>query len=440
MKVFNRLTSSSLIQGISWVFFSTTIATLLRFLLVFIVIRSYTQEQFGLWGSITSIAAIIITGDFGLTNVLRSIASKNLNRGKEGDEETKRYFYSTLLFFMIFAILLAVILFFFHDYIPFEKLFKTDNIQLRQQGHIICSIVLLLFFFTIPLSIAGALFFSYGENKYNAILAFVSSILTFIIVAGLAVFKFSIVYTSIVYFACPLVIYTISTFLFISKREWWNVHIQLRQTFEDLKFLLPLGIKYLVIGFAGSFVTNLLTIYSGALLGLKEAAIVNIAQKIFTFFTGIYQSVLNPIWSRLATLYFQKAILKCKTLWNISIVVTLLVAFGIITLSTVLSDVIIRIVAGGDFISSPELFCMVGICLFMKIIFDNVSLLQIAINKINDITIGYIIFTVICMGIFPNIVRLWSFRSMIMCMIFLWLAFSLAIYYRTLNKQLTLHG
>lgn len=99
MKVFNRLTSSSLIQGISWVFFSTTIATLLRFLLVFIVIRSYTQEQFGLWGSITSIAAIIITGDFGLTNVLRSIASKNLNRGKEGDEETKRYFYSTLLFF-----------------------------------------------------------------------------------------------------------------------------------------------------------------------------------------------------------------------------------------------------------------------------------------------------------------------------------------------------
>ena len=196
----------------------------------------------------------------------------------------------------------------------------------------------------------------------------------------------------------------------------------MRQTFEDLKFLLPLGIKYLVIGFAGSFVTNLLTIYSGALLGLKEAAIVNIAQKIFTFFTGIYQSVLNPIWSRLATLYFQKAILKCKTLWNISIVVTLLVAFGIITLSTVLSDVIIRIVAGGDFISSPELFCMVGICLFMKI------------------TIGYIIFTVICMGVFPNIVRLWSFRSMIMCMIFLWLAFSLAIYYRTLNKQLTLHG
>ena len=105
MKVFNRLTSSSLIQGISWVFLSTTIATLLRFLLVFIVIRSYTQEQFGLWGSITSIAAIIITGDFGLTNVLRSIASENLNRGKEGDEETKRYFYSTLLFFMIIFLL-----------------------------------------------------------------------------------------------------------------------------------------------------------------------------------------------------------------------------------------------------------------------------------------------------------------------------------------------
>jgi len=81
MNRLKRLSSSSLLQGISWIFLSTTVATLLRTLLVFIIIRFYTQEQFGLWGSITSIAAVIITGDFGLTNVLRSIASKNLSGG-----------------------------------------------------------------------------------------------------------------------------------------------------------------------------------------------------------------------------------------------------------------------------------------------------------------------------------------------------------------------
>lgn len=439
MNRLKRLSSSSLLQGISWIFLSTTVATLLRSLLVFIIIRFYTQEQFGLWGSITSIAAVIITGDFGLTNVLRSIASKNLSRGKEGDEDTKRYFYSTLIFFSTLALLLALILIFFHHYVPFEKLFKTEDLQLQQQGHIICTIVLLLFFFTIPLSIPGALFFSYGENKYNAIFGFISSVFTFIIVSGLAIFKVSIVYTSVIYFICPLLVYIISTCFFIYKRKWWNIRIQMGQTIKDIKFLLPLGIKYLIIGFAGSFLTNILTIYSGALLGLKEAAIVNIAQKVFTFFTSIYQSVLNPIWSKLATLYFQKNFSKCKRLWDISLLMTLLAAFGFITISTTLSDIIVRFIAGENFISSPILFCMVGCSLFLKIIFDNVSLLQVAINQIDDITIGYIIFTIISMGVFPHIVYLWSFRSMVICMIALWCIFSLTIYYRTNHIQLRPH-
>lgn len=112
---------SPLLQGISWVFLSTSIASLLRFLLVFVVLHCYNQEQFGLWASITSIGAIIVTGDFGLTNVLRNIASKNLSRGKEGDDETKRYFFSTLYFFFFLALVLTLLLLLFNNAIPFVK-------------------------------------------------------------------------------------------------------------------------------------------------------------------------------------------------------------------------------------------------------------------------------------------------------------------------------
>ena len=434
------LTDSTLLKGISWQFLSSALTNLLRFLLVFVVLRCYTQEQFGLWGSITSIAAVVVTGDFGLTSVLRNIASMNISRGKEGDDETKRYFYSTLIFFSLLALILSAILLFFGQYIPFESLFKTQDQILRQQGHTICSIVLLLFFFTTPLSIGGALFFSYGENKYNAIIGFASGMLSFIIVSILALSKVSIVYTSISYFLCPLFINIVSTLFFIQQRGWWHIDNSLKQSYHDMIILLPIGLKYLLIGFTSSFLTNILTIYSGALLGLKDAAVVNVAQKIFNFFTSIYQSVFNPIWSRLSLLYFQKNLQKCSRLLHQSIVVTIVVAILVITITTLLSTVLVEFIAGVGFISSQELFCMVGICLFLKIIFDNISLLLVATNQVNLIVWGYSFFALISVFILPRVVRYWSFTIMIWCIFGMWLLLSVVVYTYTIHKMLHTNG
>lgn len=429
---------SPLLQGISWVFLSTSIASLLRFLLVFVVLHCYNQEQFGLWASITSIGAIIVTGDFGLTNVLRNIASKNLSRGKEGDDETKRYFFSTLYFFFFLALVLTLLLLLFNNAIPFEKLFKTSNKLLKYQGHIITSIVLIIFLFNIPLSISSAMFFSYGENKYNAIFTALSSFCSFVIVTCLSLYGISIIYVSVLYFLCPLLINVYASWLFIRRRKWINSRFSFKILFKDIKYLIPLGIRFLIIGFSSSFISNILTVYSGSMLGLKIAANVNVAQKIFVFFTNIYQSVLNPIWSRLSYLYFKADIRKCRILLGKSILTTCIVSFIIILCTTASCKFLINVIAGSQYKADFMLFFLIGCCLFLKVIFDNVSLLQIAINNVNVVAVGYLIFIFISFVVFPKIIKYYSFNIMMLVLIACWILFSYFIGYITYHKQLKL--
>ena len=70
--------------------------------------------------------------------------------------------------------------------------------------------------------------------------------------------------------------------------------------------MLPIGIKFLGIQLSSSFITNVLTVYSGSMLGLSIAANVNVIQKVYMFLTGIYQSIFNPMWSSLSLNFFKR--------------------------------------------------------------------------------------------------------------------------------------
>lgn len=424
-KYIKRICNSTLLKGISWIFAANLLGSVLRFFLVFIVIRCYSQEEFGLWASITSIAAIIVTGDFGLTNVLRNIASEGITQGEEGNSRVEKCYFSTVYFFIAFAALITLIILLFYQFIPFESLFKTNDESIKYQGRIICAFVLVIFLFNMPLSMAGALYYSYGENKICAFFNFLSASCTFLIVSVLSLLKFQILYVSITYFICSLVINILSTIYFVRLRKWNNKKLRFKDIYYNMKLMLPLGCKFLVIGMSSSFVSNVITVYSGSLLGLKIAANVNVAQKIYLFFIQIYQSVFNPIWSSLSKSYFNGEYNRCKKIYKCSMQATSLVAIFVIFICTLFSPLLVNIIAGGSYQADTLLFILVGICVFMKIIFDNSSLLLIAINDLNKLTIGYGLFTLFVLLIIPKVVKIYSFNSMLYLLISCWILFTL---------------
>ena len=92
---------NNLFKGVSWVVASSIIGSVLQFLLIFVLLNFYKQEEFGLWASVTSIAAVIVTGDFGIVNVLRNIISREILNGSKGIAISKQYFHSALIFLCV---------------------------------------------------------------------------------------------------------------------------------------------------------------------------------------------------------------------------------------------------------------------------------------------------------------------------------------------------
>ena len=420
--------NNHLLKNISWVFSSSLISNLLRFALIFIIIKFYSQEEFGLWASITSLAAVIVTGDFGFTNVLRNIVSREIPRGEVGNQEAKQYFYSALFFFLIISTIISIILLAFIDSIPYQSFFKTNNEIIKLQGKKIFITIQFIFLFNIPLSLGIPLFFSYGESKYYSIITTTQSISTFLIILLLSLFHCAISILSISYFASNMVISTFGTIIFLKKRGWLKNIFPLKTPSKRIKYMLAKGIQYLGVQLSSSFLQNVLTIYAGTLVGLNTAANINIIQKVFTFFTGVYQSIFNPIWGELAPKYINKQYAQCKQIIEKTTILTGVVYTLLIIFTTICGDYIIKFLTTSEFQIEPKIFIMVGIFFMIKIMFDNLTLLQNATSQMYVIFIGYLIFDLFTMFCIPKITLSFGIDWLIISSIICWFIFGIIAY------------
>lgn len=425
--------NSRLLKNISWVFSSSLIGNLLRFALVFVVIKFYSQEEFGLWASITSLAAVIVTGDFGFTNVLRNIVSREIPRGEIGNQEAKQYFYCALFFFLIVSTIISVILLIFIDFIPYQSFFKTDNEIIKLQGRQIFVTIQFIFLFNIPLSLGIPLFFSYGESKYYSLIVTTQSITTFLLILLLSLFHCEISILSISYFAINMVVSTLGTIIFLKKRGWLKNIFPLKTPIERIRYMLTKGIQYLGVQLSSSFLQNVLTIYAGALVGLNTAANINITQKIFTFFTGVYQSMFNPIWGELSKKYINKQYMQCKQIVERTTILTGLVYTLLIIFATICGDYIIKFVATSEFQIEPKIFIMVGAFFMIKIIFDNLTLLQNATSQMHVIFLGYLVFDLFTVFFISKITLLFGIDWLIISSIICWFIFCIIAYINLRN-------
>lgn len=423
-----NLLKNNLVRSTSWMVGASVVSNFLRFFLIFVLLRLYTQEEFGLWASITSIAAILITGDFGITNVLRNKASKALVNQNKEDFET--YFLSSFYFFLLFAVIVSTLLIIISPYIPYENIFKTENETLRQQGRLLFIAVQIIFLFGIPFSLGCSMFFSFNETKYYAIINFIQGISIFVIVVLLALFHVDIGIVSISYFFVNTIIYLFGSLYFMKVRKWHLKKIPVLTIYYSMKEMLPTGIKFLAVQLSSSFVFNALTVYSGAFVGLSVAANVNVVQKIYTFIIGIYQSINNPIWSSLSSNYFSGNYAKCRSILYRSLTLSFLVLCVVIVFTYLFRNFLIHIIAGAQYEASGSLFLLIGFYFLLKVLFDNASLIQNATNNLNLLISGYIILALFVLLLVPKILSSYGINAMLISIEVLFIVFFIVVFFQ----------
>lgn len=378
-----KLTQLDVLRGASYMVIASVIVNLTRVLLVFLLSRYYSKEEFGVWATITSTAAVIATGDFGIINALRNkISFLNVEREK-GLEQSKQYFYSSFIFLVFIIGLIISLLFIFKEYIPFDYFFKTDNLLLKEKGAEIIFYIQILFLINIPLSMGLPLFFSYQETFVSALFTVIQAFFSFVTVLVLVVKECDIVVISIMYFMCNLLVSAIGTIYFIYKRKWYSYRFVLNDFKMEIKELFPVGIKFMFLQIGSSLMQNAGTICIGASIGVSTAAEFNVAQKLYSFFIGIYQSIFNPMWGAYANAIAHKNIDWCRKMLNKSTLFTVLAFTCFIIFVILFGNQLLFILAGNQYRTGYTLFLILGLISMFYILFTNVSLLQNATNRIN---------------------------------------------------------
>lgn len=431
--------TKNVIKGSFSMLFSSLIGNVTRLGLVMILSRYFSKEEFGIWAAVTSAAAVIAYGDFGIINALRNKLSQLIVLGEEGMKEAQKYFFSSFIFFLFFSFIFSGFLLLLSKYIPFDLLFKTDVQSLKYQGVTVILWVQFLFFLNIPLSMGVVSFFSFHESRFSALFSIVQSVVSFAIVVILITLNMSIVEISIGYFVTSTLINLAGTIYFIKRRNWFTYAFIFKDFYKHIKELLSTGIKFMGFQLSNSFLQNAGTILASSFLGLSLAAEFNMVQKIYAFFSGIYVSMFNPVWGGYAEAAAKRDWLWCRKTLNISLFTTTIVYTVAIVIFFFFGNLILGFVAGKSYVSEPILFFLIGLIFLFNVLFSAASTFQNATSNINLMLVSSIIASILIFPVSKNFIGSFGIDGIALSLSILWIimAFILALQsYRIINKNL----
>jgi O-antigen/teichoic acid export membrane protein len=431
--LFNKRGSrtKSVIRGSFSILGSSILGNLTRLGLVMILTRYYTKEEFGIWATINATASLISYGDFGIINALRNKLSKLITMGEVGLKDAKDYFFSSLIFFTFFSIVISLIIIICSQFIPFELLFKTENQILKSQGVYILLWIQFLFFINIPLSMGVVSFFSFQESELNAFFAAAQYIVSFLVVIIMTILKYSIVDISICYFIPGTIINGIGTFYFLKRRSWFNYTFKLKKMFNHIKDLLSTGIKFMGLQISNSFLQNAGTILASSFLGLTIAAEFNMVQKLYAFLTGIYQSILNPIWGGYAEASAKNDWRWCKKTLNVTLFLSTILFAGAIIVFYFFGNFFLYFLAGKGYISQPFLFIFLGLTYLFIVIFSTSTILQSATNKIDLLVFSLILGSVLIFPLSNFLIKGWGIIGIAIATSVIWLILAILLTFQS---------
>lgn len=354
--------TQGVISGSALMAISSIISTLTRVGLISILARVYSRDQFGLWVTITSATAIMATSDFGIGNALRNKLSELRAKNDDAsDGEAREYFLSVVYFFMLITVVISLCLVLFHDYLPYYKFFKTDNLELRAEGVNIILAVQILFLLSIPLGIGSTMFFAYLESIWVAVFNILNGLVTIIVIGLLALLGKSITIAAILFFLINFLVSVLGTLYFLYRRNWSFLQVDPRRIITRVWSLLAVSITFAILQFAGVFMYNAATLVVTAKISLTDAAEFNLVQKLYTFIIAVYLSLYNPLWAGYSDAIYRNDWKWSKRTLVRTMLATILLFLLALFAFSLFGNFFLKLLAGQSYTSQILLFVVMGI-------------------------------------------------------------------------------
>jgi O-antigen/teichoic acid export membrane protein len=287
------------------------------FLMIPILLNSLGTEQYGVWVTLSSVAAWLMFFDFGLGNSFKNIVSTC-----EKNKIKKEYSLALSLYFYVSIILLLAIFFFL--------LFNTK--QVNQNAIVLLYVPLILCF---PLSL-----YSFGVQGLR--LVGVNSLLDTLRILIWLIFSVSYIYfiegdelyvLSIIFVLANIVPQIIQFLIFRAKCGFCLIPDIISPVNIIKEDSFKLGIRFFIIQLSSLISFNLGNILIYNNFGASDVALYDVVNKVFVAALSVFNMAIAVMWPEISKAYSENNIEKCIKIYHVLMSIALCFSVLLLLLS-----------------------------------------------------------------------------------------------------------
>lgn len=295
----NHIIMSGIYKGISGMSLFITIRLLIEYL---------GQDNYGLWVLVFTLFQFVLLMDFGLQSSLKTKIPLIL---KDNDIEKLKVYIKTNY---ILSVLLSIIVFLVFISTVFSiNLTKTFNITFQEESFVKLIFILNIFFFCLGLivNLQKSLYIAFLKGKFaEQSIAYNQIGLTCLIFLCTVFFQnidvksklLLITFINGIFTLCINLYYTFNFF----KKEKLNLKIKSNFSFNYLKDILYLGLKFLITQIGVMFIFSSDQYIVSNVFGPSEVTMYEVVNKYFQFPMLIFMATFSPLWSLFANQFISK--------------------------------------------------------------------------------------------------------------------------------------
>lgn len=269
---------------------------LISFFLLPLTIGYVDSETYGIWVTISSIAAWMSVFDIGMGNGFKN---KFVECRAKGDDVMAKKYVSTTYAMLSFVFIPILILFLIIN--PFINWNSVLNVETVEDLHLVFAIVVSYFALNFILSTINTVLIADqrpGDSSVRMVIQQLSLLITIIVLTKTT--SGSLTNLCLALCAVPLVIITLFNITLFSGR-YKNIRPSIKSIeFPLIKGLLNLSLKFFYLQIVALVLFQLTNFIIIHYYSANDVTLYNVAHKYFTLPNGFFVAVSTPIWAAVA--------------------------------------------------------------------------------------------------------------------------------------------
>jgi O-antigen/teichoic acid export membrane protein len=271
-----------------------SIGLLIKLIVVSLAVGYLGAERYGLWITISSMAAVLALADLGIGNGLINTVSEA--SGKNDRDAVSKYVSSAFFVLLGIAVVLATFFAAIYTWVPWARVFNVTSPQAVVEAGPAVAVFAGCFLAGIPLSVARQTQIGYQEGYATTLWAVLGSLFGLGGVVVAIQMQAGLPWLVLAFAGAPtLALLMNSLVLFKHQRPWLRPRLE-NVEISAAKLVSRIGLLFFVLQFAGAVAYYSDNIVVAQIFGADQVTQYSVPMELFMIAPLVLSLLLTPLW------------------------------------------------------------------------------------------------------------------------------------------------